>query len=481
MDKLWELLDTLLHPVLTLVANLTEPVLEQLAPLGLTEPVIKFMLISAILGVSIYLTLYCGMFSLANAGFMAIGGYVGAILTAHHDARFGESLFYSMLAAGLVAILIGLPVLRLKNIYLAIATIGFGEIVRLMILNFDEIAVDLRDSHLFSSIARPILRTMVDDIDQPRLTITFGPRGITRIPVVTEIPHLIVFLILVSYFLYRLHHSRMGRAMAAIRQDERVAAGQGIDVVYYKNVAFFMGAILAGAAGNFNAHTIGVVEPSDFGFNRAVDILAYAVLGGLGNWFGPILGGLTLTAIPELLRELKAYTGLISGVLLLLIIVYLPNGLTSLLWPTFWTEGGRFVTAKRIATAGIITVALVNVLPYRSLATAEGRILGYEFWGLLLGNIPVALVFAWIRAIRPRASGGYFSLPLTLVAGVSLLIFILLGLLGTIQDLSSGYFVHLIGMAIIAGGGLLTYPASDLQPIRSPVTVQQKPLQSGSN
>lgn len=452
---MWEFLDSLLQPIFELVTQLLGPILERLATVGLTEPVVQFMLMNAILGVSIYLTLYCGMFSLANAGFMAIGAYVAAILTTQHDAKLGEALLYGMLAAGLVAIPVGLPVLRLRNIYLAIATIGFGEIVRLIILNFDTLAVEFRDSKIFGPIARPILELMVQDIDARRLEITLGARGITRIPVYTQTAHLVVFLVVLSYFLYRLHHSRMGRAMAAIRQDEHVAASQGINVVYYKNVAFVMGAMLAGAAGAFNALATRTVEPKAYGFAKAVDILAYAVLGGLGNWLGPILGGLALTAIPELLRELKQYSGVVTGVILLTIIVYLPGGLTSLMTPSFWKTGGRYEFAKRVATAGIVLVALVNVLPYH---IDKGRVLGYQFWGLGLGNSIIFAVLLWIRYTRQRQQGGHFSLPLTLIGISGGLLFGGLALSGELTQPAAGYYAHLIGMALIAIGGWMSYP-----------------------
>ncbi|MCB9435551.1 MAG: branched-chain amino acid ABC transporter permease [Anaerolineales bacterium] len=455
---MWGLLDSLLQPILDLATQLLEPLLERLATVGLSEPVVQFMLMNAILGVSIYLTLNCGMFSLANAGFMAIGAYVGAILTTQHGATLGEALLYGMLVAGIIAIPVGLPVLRLRNIYLAIATIGFGEIVRLIILHFDTLAVEFRDSKIFGPIARPILKLMVEDVDARRLEITLGARGITRIPVYTETAHLVVFLLVLSYFLYRLHHSRMGRAMAAIRQDERVAASQGINVVYYKNVAFVMGAMLAGAAGVFNALATRTIEPKAYGFDKAVDILAYAVLGGLGNWLGPILGGLTLTAIPELLRELREYSGVVTGVILLLIIVYLPGGLTSLMIPSFWRNGGRYEFAKRVTTAGVVLVGLVNVLPYQ---IDNGRILGYEFWGLIIGNMVIVGLLLWVRYTRQRQNGGHFSLPLMGVGITGVVLFIALALVGKIDHLAVGYYVHLIGMALVGLGGWISYPAEE--------------------
>ncbi|MCA9882022.1 MAG: branched-chain amino acid ABC transporter permease [Anaerolineae bacterium] len=302
--------------------------IEILKPIGITEPVFQFMLVNAILGVSIYLTLYCGLFSLANAGFMAIGAYVGVILTQSFDLPLFGALLGGMIAAGLIAIPIGIPTLRLRDIYLAIATIGFGEIVRIMILNFDD---------FIGSIL-----TLVQG-ERVRFTLIEGARGIKGIPKLTESWHLILFLLILMFFLTRLHHSRLGRAMTAIRQDEIAAASMGINVVYVKNVVFIMSAILAGAAGVFSGHLTRIVTPQAFGFDKTVDILAFAVLGGTSTWFGPIVGGLVLTALPESLRFLKEYRGVFTGLVLLVVIVYLPGGLIN---TTSWSKFIRRFTNR---------------------------------------------------------------------------------------------------------------------------------------
>jgi branched-chain amino acid transport system permease protein len=297
--------------------------MELLRSIGLTEPVIQFMLVNAILGLSIYLTLYTGMFSLANAGFMAIGAYAGVILTQNFGLPLWAGLIGGMLVAALVAVPIGLPVLRLRDIYLAIATIGFGEVVRILILNFDT---------LMSSI-----------LGQP-VVLTEGALGIKGIPKVVETWHLILFLLIASYFIVRLHRSRFGLAMAAIRQDEQAASNMGIDVVYVKNAVFILSAILAASAGVLKAHLTRTIGPNDFGFGLAVDILAYAVLGGTSTFIGPIVGGFVLTALPEILRDFKQYRGVVNGAILLLVIVYLPGGLVNPAgWKRLWQRlrGGK--------------------------------------------------------------------------------------------------------------------------------------------
>ena len=280
--------------------------------IGISTIVLQFMLVNAILGLSIYLTLYTGMFSLANAGFMAIGAYTGVILTQEFDQSLLIGLIGGMILAGLIAIPIGVPVLRLRDIYLAIATIGFGEVVRILILNFDTIA---------------------GTITGERVRLTRGALGITGIPVLTQTWHLVLFLVIAGYFIIRLHRSRFGRAMAAIRQDEQAAANMGINVVFTKNVVFIMSAILAGAAGVLNAHLVRTINPNGYGFNQAVDILAYAVLGGTTTFVGPIVGGMVLTALPEILRFAAQFRGVINGLILMLVIVYIPGGLVN---PAAW-------------------------------------------------------------------------------------------------------------------------------------------------
>lgn len=296
-----------------------------LRSIGISEPVVQFMLVNAILGLSIYLTLYSGMFSLANAGFMAIGAYTGVIITQELDLPLGIGLIGGMLLSGLIAIPIGAPVLRLRDIYLAIATIGFGEVVRILILNLD-----------------PLLSSLTGE----RVTLTGGALGIKGIPKITETWHLLVFLAVVCYIIVRMRRSRFGRAMAAIRQDERVAANMGIDVVRVKNIVFMLSAMLAGAAGVFSGHLTRIISPDGFGFDQAVNILAYAVLGGTSTFVGPIVGAIVLTGLPEVLRAVRQYRGVANGLILMLVIVYLPGGLVN---PAGWAKLWRRLRGEQRA------------------------------------------------------------------------------------------------------------------------------------
>lgn len=317
-----------------------EFILQFLRPIGISEPVLLSMLVAAILGLSIYLTLYTGMFSLANAGFMAIGAYVGVVLTQYFGWSLLPALLMAMLITGLVSIPIGLPVLRLNDIYLAISTIGFGEVVRVIVLNIDKIIEGIIGWMLSWNNESVTAWLHAQDAASPylelrtistgtRVVFEFigGARGIRGIPVLTEDWMLLVFILVTVLFLIRLHDSRFGRAMAAIRQDARAAATMGIDVVATKNVVFIISAMLAGAAGVFEGHLLRIITPDSYGFDRTVDILAYAVLGGTQNFMGPILGGMVLKALPEVLRSVQQLRGLFTGIVLLGAIVYLPNGL----------------------------------------------------------------------------------------------------------------------------------------------------------
>lgn len=319
---------------------LIDALLNVLSPLNITEPVLQFMLVAAILGISVYLPLAAGMFSLANAGFMAIGAYVSVVLTQQLGWALGPALIMGVIVAGVVAVPIGLPVLRLRDIYLAIATIGFGEVVRIVALNFDSIIESIVVTLLnFESTANWLIAqaetselldiTIRETSTRVRVTLIEGGRGIKGIPKLTETWMLVLFLVFVGFLMIRLNRSRFGRAMSAIRQDEQAAANMGINVVYTKNTVFVLSAMLAAAAGAFNGHLTRIVEPGQFDFQLTVNILAYAVFGGTGVWFGPVVGAGVLRALPETLRQFNEARGLINGLLLLFVIVYLPGGIVN--------------------------------------------------------------------------------------------------------------------------------------------------------
>lgn len=259
--------------------------------------ILSLACINIILVVSLNLiTGFTGQFSLGHAGFMAIGAYLSAALTTFYGINFIFALLLAGIAAALVGVVIGLPALRLKGDYLAIATLGFGEIIRVIILNTPKVG---------------------------------GPRGFTGIPRLTTFG-LTYFITLVSIVIIKnFIDSSYGRACIAIREDEIAAGSLGINTTYFKVVSFSVGAMFAGIAGALFAHYMQFISPAtgQIGFLRSVDILIMVVLGGLGNITGSILTAIFLTFLPEFLRGFAEYRMVIYPVLLLLMMLFRPQGL----------------------------------------------------------------------------------------------------------------------------------------------------------
>jgi len=270
-------------------------------------------LINAILALSAFATLHARMLSLASAGFMAIGAYTSAILAVKVGLPVALSVPCALLLCGIVALVIGLPVLRLTDVYLAICTLGFGEVVRILIVLLPGLTGGPTGANLSTGFPYDAMRK-------------------------TSPAMIALFLGFLIYLFWSLSRSKTGRAFRAIRERPEAASTMGIDVVAHRSMAFLLSAIIAGAAGAFYAHSVGSLDNGDFRFTRAVDVLSYAVVGGAGQWFGPLLGAGLLTALPILLRDsLGASIGflrdfaqlpnILTGLALLLVVVFLPGGL----------------------------------------------------------------------------------------------------------------------------------------------------------
>ncbi len=251
--------------------------------------------INALLALSIWLTLSCGLLAMANAAFMGIGAYTASILTMNYGAPFPVALAAGIAAPTVVALAIGGPTLRLSGVYLAMATLGFGEVVRVLILNAD--------------------------------SLTGGALGLNGIPQLTQWWHVAASLGVTLLILWRLRRSRIGRAFEAIKEDAVAASLMGIAVNAQKMLAFALGAGIAGLAGALNAHLTFFIGPSEFGFDRGVDILTMTILGGTGGLTGPVLGAAIVTLLPELLRDFRDFRTMINGAILVLIVLFLPKGL----------------------------------------------------------------------------------------------------------------------------------------------------------
>jgi len=238
-----------------------------------------------------------GQLSLGHAAFMSIGAFVSALLTIKLGMPITLNLLLTGAVTAAVGALIGYPILRLTGDYLAICTLGFAEIVKVIFLNLD---------------------------------ITNGALGITVPPANSAMPLpfvvwgvVLISIVMVSF----IYSSRFGRALKAIRGDEIAAEAMGINVARYKVQSFAVGTFLAGVGGGLYAHFLSYINPSDFGFLKSIDILSMIVLGGLGSIPGAVIGATVLSAAPEFLRFMASYRMLVYGALLVFMMIFRPNGL----------------------------------------------------------------------------------------------------------------------------------------------------------
>lgn len=253
--------------------------------------------INIILATSLNLiTGFTGQFSLGHAGFMSIGAYTCAIITLNMSSRYSFiiGVFAGAILAAIIGFLIGIPTLRLKGDYLAIATLGLAEIIRILLLNFD---------------------------------FTGGARGLDSIPQYTNWTWLFIFtagtIIIIQNFIKSSH----GRACISIREDEIAAEAVGINSTKYKVLAFVIGAFFAGIAGALYSSYFYFLKPDLFGFLKSIDILVIVVLGGMGSITGSILAAILLAVISTYLQAFAELRMVIYSIVLLLIMIFRPQGL----------------------------------------------------------------------------------------------------------------------------------------------------------
>lgn len=264
------------------------------------QGILVLIMINIILSVSLNLvTGFLGQLTLGHAGFMAIGAYTSAIFTRYVDLPEALQLPVALLISGIIAaifgIIIGIPALRLRGDYIAILTLGFGEMIRGLIVYFSNI--------------------------------TGGAKGFIGIPFYSNFSVVFWITIATIFILNTLINSRHGRAIISIREDEIASEASGINIVYYKILAFCVSAFFAGIAGSLFAHYQGVLEPSKFNYNYSIEILIMVVFGGMGSLTGSIIATIILVAIPELLSQFSQYRMLIYSILLILIMIFKPQGL----------------------------------------------------------------------------------------------------------------------------------------------------------
>ena len=274
--------------------------------------IIVTICITIIMAVSLNLTTgLLGQLALGHAGFMSVGAYVAAIVTKSLAIDFSFALAIGLVAGGIVAalfgFLIGMPALRLKGDYLAIITLGFGEIIRVVIEN---------------------------------LQITGGAGGLSRItrmsrafsedvPTSSAVQFGIVFwiMVLIITSIFTLGRSRHGRAIISIRENDVAAEATGIPTTYYKLFAFTLAAFFAGIAGGLYAHQTGMLAAKTFGFNKSIEYLVMIVLGGMGSITGSIISSAVLIALPEVLRSMAEWRLVIYSALLIVMMLFRPSGL----------------------------------------------------------------------------------------------------------------------------------------------------------
>lgn len=264
-----------------------------------------------IAGIFITLTLslnlingFCGQFSLGHAGFWGAGAYASAVYSVYYAlpvpvaVNMAIACLVGFLASSLCGIVIGVPCLRLRGDYLAIATLGFGEIVRIGIMNTEMVG---------------------------------GPRGFINIPAWANIGWVYAVAVLTTLFMINLKRSTFGRAIISIREDEIAAENMGVNLFRYKLFSFIVGAGIAGIAGALFAHTQMFLHPSNFNFMWSVIILVMVILGGQGSVTGSVVGAVVLTLFPEFLRYLGGHASdwrmPIYSLLLIVLMLLRPQGI----------------------------------------------------------------------------------------------------------------------------------------------------------
>ena len=283
----------------------------------------SFIMINIILGISIYITLSSGQLSLGNAGFMGIGAYTSALLTIHFEIPIFIGVILGALVAGIFGILIGIPALRLSGVYLAIATLGFGEVIRVIFVNWESVTQGAVGLSGVPHLGRELFKTVTSMGFEPEM---LGLRN-NQVVYLMVLILLVVINILLIWFFIRQNKSRVGRAFAAIKMDEKAAESMGINITYYKVLSFTQGALLAGFAGALYAHVMAYISPADFAYHRAIEILIFSVFGGSEVIWGAIFGATFMTILPEALRVISEYRYMIYGVILILMMAFRPQGI----------------------------------------------------------------------------------------------------------------------------------------------------------
>lgn len=282
---------------------------------GVIEQIGIYIILTVSLNIA---TGYLGQLPLGHAGFMSVGGYSCAIfimrmmdvvgVTARDFATgspaavglFVIGIIFGGICAAICGLIIGVPALRLKGDYLAIITLGFAEIIRVVMQNIDGVL---------------------------GFTLTGGAKGLTGIPSYTNFLNTFIVVAISLFLIHTMMKSRHGRAILSIRDNEIAAESCGVNTTYYKTLAFVASAFFAGVAGGLYAGCIGVMAPAKFGFMKSIEILVMVVLGGMGSMLGSVISATVLTILPEALRAVSDYRMVVYAVVLILVMIFRPEGL----------------------------------------------------------------------------------------------------------------------------------------------------------
>ncbi len=270
-----------------------------------------FVKILMLIGINIILTAslnlatgFLGQLPLGHAGFMSVGAYASAIFmkttALPNIAAFPIGILLGGIVAAIFGFIIGIPALRLKGDYLAIITLGFGEIIKVMLLNIDSVL---------------------------GFNFTYGASSLKSIPKTTTFTNTFVCVFIVFFIIHTMIKSKHGRAVLSIRENEIAAESCGVNTTYYKTMAFVMSAFFAGVAGSLYAGYVGILNPSSFAFMKSIEILVMVVLGGMGSMVGSVISATGLTVLPELLRSFSEYRMVAYSLLLIVVMIFKPSGL----------------------------------------------------------------------------------------------------------------------------------------------------------
>jgi len=260
-----------------------------------TQGVVALMGINILMALSVYAIIMTDQVSLGNAGFMAIGAYTSAYLSVKLGLPLFPALIIGGLAASLMGLLVGIPLLRLEGLYFVMGTFGFGEVVRTFFMNFEPTGG------------------------------AYGFRG----PVGSTLPMIYGWVVVLIVFFWLLSHSRLGRSLDALRDDHEVARTIGLNVTLLKLGLFWLGAFIAGIAGGLYAHYMFYIESGNFHILVSAMAILYVILGGMYTFWGAVLGAVIFSILPEALRFMADWRLSLYGAILVVMMIFRPSGIIS--------------------------------------------------------------------------------------------------------------------------------------------------------